>query len=193
MRARATITRGLVPVLLAALVPLAGPALAQGSGGNGGATPSPLQRLLGPILQLATEPDGLTASYSGAISFSGPSTNINARVTYGKVQCIGSMSTGERTITYGGAGKIDLEMGLSTTDARGRRLTDRYRITLHCPVNLPEHEDRSLADIANTAYQPGGRVTRTTRGLAGPELLKGEWRANGEVFSWHLCRGNCRQ
>jgi len=185
-------SRGRVLVLLAALAPLAGPALAQSSAGSG-RTPSPLQRILGPILQLAAEPDALTASYSGAISFSGPATHINASVTYGKVQCTGSMSTGERTISYAGAGKIDLELGLSTTDDQGQRLNDLYRITLHCPSD-GSSEQRSLADIANTAYQPGGRVTQASRtgGLQGPERLKGVWRANGESFSWDLCRANCR-
>lgn len=187
--------RGRVPVLLAALALLAGPALAQAAGGSGTSSspPSRLQRLLGPILQLAAEPDALTASYSGAISFSGPATHINASVTYGKVQCTGSMSTGERTISYAGVGKIDLEMGLTGTSESGQRLTDQYRITLHCPSD-GSPDQRSLADIANTAYQPGGRVTQASRtgGLQGPERLKGVWHANGESFSWDLCRANCR-
>lgn len=164
---------------------------------SGSSPQNTLGRALGAMGAMASamtsEPNALTASYSGAISFSGPGKHIAARVTRGRVQCTGSASTGEGSITYGGVGKIDLELGLSTTDARGRRLTDQYRITLHCPVNLPEHEDRSLADIANTAYQPGGGVSRSSGGLVGPERLKGEWHANGEVFSWDLCRGNCRQ
>lgn len=185
-------SRGRVLVLLAALMPLAGPALAQASGGSA-APPSRLQRILGPILQLATEPDALTASYSGAISFSGPQTHINASVTYGKVQCTGSMSTGEGSVSYAGVGKIDLELGLTGTSESGQRLTDQYRITLHCPASSADPE-RSLADIANTAYQPGGRVTQASRtgGLQGPERLKGVWHANGESFSWDLCRANCR-
>ena len=192
MSAIAMRSRAWMLVLLAALVPLAGPALAQASGGGSSTPPpSPLQRLLGPILQLAAEPDALTASYSGAISFSAPRTNITASVRYGKVQCSGSLYTGERTISYAGVGKIDLELGLTGTSESGQRLTDQYRITLHCPASSAD-PDRSLADIANTAYQPGGRVTRSTRGLVGPERLKGVWHANGESFSWDLCRANCR-
>ena len=177
--------------MLAVLAPLARPALAQSAGGP--PTPSPLQRLLGPILQLAAEPDALTASYSGALSFTGPSTHITARVIYGKVQCSGSMSTGENTVSYAGVGKIDLEMGLTGTAENGQRLTDQYRITLHCPASSAD-PDRSLADIANTAYQPGGQVSqsRSNGGLVGPERLKGEVHANGEIFSWDLCRANCR-
>ena len=193
MRAPATIARGPALVLLAALAPLAGTALAQGSGGSGGSTaPSGLQRFLRGLGQFA-EPDALTASYSGALSFSGPATRITARVLHGKVQCSGSMSTGESSVSYAGAGKIDLEMGLTGTSESGQRLTNQYRITLHCPASTSPPE-RSLADIANTAYQPGGRVSesRSTGGLVGPERLKGEWHANGEVFSWDLCRGNCR-
>ncbi len=187
-------TRGTVLVLLTALLPLAGPALAQGSGGSGGsAAPSQLQNFLRNLRQLA-EPDALTASYSGALSFSGPQTNITAAVTHGKVQCSGSSSTGESTVSYAGAGRIDLELGVGGTSESGQQLRDQYRITLHCPASTSP-PDRSLADIANTAYQPGGRVSqsRSTGGLVGPERLKGEWRANGEVFSWDLCRANCRQ
>jgi hypothetical protein len=182
-------------VLLAALVPLAGPVLAQSSGGSGGsaAAPSPLQSLLRGLRQMA-EPDALTASYSGAISFTAPSTSIIARVLHGKVQCNGSMSTGEGPpISYAGVGKIDLELGVGGTSESGQTLRDQYRITLHCPASSSPPE-RSLADIANTAYQPGGRVTQISRtgGLQGPERLKGVWHANGESFSWDLCRANCR-
>jgi hypothetical protein len=186
--------RGLVLVLLAALAPPAGTALAQGSGGSGGSgSGSAIGRLLGPILREAAKPDALTASYSGALSFSGPQTNITAAVTHGRVQCSGSMSTGDGSVSYAGVGKIDLELGVGGTSESGQTLRDQYRITLHCPASTSD-PNRSLADIANTSYQPGGRVSqsRSTGGLVGPELLKGEWRANGEVFSWHLCRGNCR-
>ena len=193
MRAPATIARGPALVLLAALAPLAGPALAQGSGGSGGsAAPSGLQRFLSGLRQFA-EPDALTASYSGAISFSGPQTSITAAVTHGKVQCSGSMSTGEGSVSYAGVGRIDLELGVGGTSESGQTLRDQYRITLHCPASTSPPE-RSLADIANTAYQPGGRVSqsRSTGGLVGPERLKGVWHANGESFSWDLCRANCR-
>ena len=147
---------------------------------------------------MTSAPNALTASYSGALSFSGPQTQITASVTHGRVQCTGSMSTGDGGSTsYAGVGRIDLELGLSTEDDQGRRLNDLYRITLHCPMTLPGHEGhegRSLADIANTAYQSGGRVSQSSAGgLKGPELLKGVWRENGEEFSWHLCRANCRQ
>ena len=65
MSAIATSSRARMLVLLAALVPLAGPALAQSSGGSGGSaaapSPSPLQSLLRGLRQMA-EPDALTAS-----------------------------------------------------------------------------------------------------------------------------------
>ena len=187
MSALAKSSRARMLVLLAALVPLAGPVLAQSS-----PAPSPLQNFLGALRQ-AAEPDALTASYSGAISFTAPSTSVIARVTHGKVQCTGSMSTGEGPpISYAGVGKIDLELGVGGTSESGQTLRDQYRITLHCPVN--GDVQRSMADIANTAYQPGGRVTQISRtgGLQGPERLKGVWHANGESFSWDLCRANCR-
>src|SRR5688572_22390011 len=184
-------SRGRVLVLPSPPPPAARPPAASSSAG--GSRPPPPHQILLPTLHQPADPAAVLASSYGAISFSGPATHINASVTYGKVQCTGSMSTGERTISYAGAGKIDLELGLSTTDDQGQRLNDLYRITLHCPSD-GSSEQRSLADIANTAYQPGGRVTQASRtgGLQGPERLKGVWRANGESFSWDLCRANCR-
>jgi hypothetical protein len=152
---------------------------------------SEIRRALSQAARLAAEPDALTASYSGALDFSSPGTRIRAGVRFGKVQCTGTTNTGDRVITHDGVGKIDLELGVGGTSESGQTLTDQYRITLHCPSSNAD-PDRSLGDIANTAYQPGGRVTLTSTGLVGPERLKGEWRANGEVFSWDLCRANCR-